>query len=121
MESIYLMNNRAIWNAVLALISEFRVSVRLKTSSGDDPSDWSPWLTFPSESYVEISSLGPVNKCDVLWIEIRTIESKKVGRLVPLMGIDHSVEIFERLLGEGIVWDNIDANTIRIILASSKE
>lgn len=109
-------NNEHLWLLVLRMIDEFKISVRLMVSKNEEPSEWSSWLSFPSGSYVEIAQAGPINKDEVIWIEINNIEIKKRGGRVPDAKIDHSRQIYKILEQESVAFKNYSEKTTRIVL-----
>ncbi|WP_322887824.1 DUF6678 family protein [Aquirhabdus parva] len=70
----------------------------------DTVTNWSSWLTLPSNSYAEIAKFGPFRLVDVLSIEINPNETKEMGRLLPNKNIDHSLAIIDKLELEGIAF-----------------
>ena len=59
--------------------------------------NWSNWLTFPSDGYGEITVVGPFLLRDVSRVEVNPVELRKVGRLIPEKEIDHSDELRDAL------------------------
>lgn len=92
-----------MWGKIALLISQLSVLVRIGLRDGTT-TDWSNWLTFPAEGYGEIMRYGPFLLRDVAYLEIDSVELRKLGRLLPEKRIDHADELESALHGEGITF-----------------
>jgi len=101
---------------VSTMVKKFKLRTRVLIVGNNEPSEWSPWVTFPSESYVELAGIGPIKRNDIVWLEIANVEYRKRGRLVPDEEISHLDEIVEMLQREGVVWEAPLAEATRISL-----
>lgn len=110
------MKNQKTWNLIVQLIADFHVPIRLSTVYYEPPSQWSPWLAFPSEFCVEVLGLGVTRKCDVTRVEISHLEHRSGGRGVPVRVVDHSERIVGILKHEGIAVGDSEGLFSRILM-----
>jgi hypothetical protein len=103
--SIYLIRQvgDVVLEKVALLISQLSVLVRIGLRDGAT-TDWSKWLTFPAEGYGEVMRHGPFLLRDVTYLEIDSVELRKLGRLLPEKEIDHTNDLETALHGEGITF-----------------
>jgi hypothetical protein len=96
-----------MWQKISLIIKQLTLLVRVGFED-ETVSEWSKWLTFPSDGYAEIQVTGPFLIRKVSYIEINPIEIRRVGRLVPDREIDHSKKLEEYLTNAEIEFDVID-------------
>lgn len=93
-----------MWEQISRIINQLPISIRVALKDST-VTEWSNWLTFPTDGYGEIMRYGPFLIRDVLYIEIDSVEVKKLGRLLPEKEIDHSEELKTTLIDAGIQFD----------------
>lgn len=87
-----LQETNVLWKKLSKIIAQLAVRVRVSLTDGT-VTDWSEWLTFPSNGYGEIIRHGPFLIREVKLIEINPIEVRRLGRLLPDKNVDHSEEL----------------------------
>jgi hypothetical protein len=85
------------WSCAANILNAFPCKIRLKWSKISEPSEWEDWLAIPTSYYLETGTLGPVLMGEVEWVEVNTIEMRRVGKLVKDRRIEHTDVIVQAL------------------------
>ena len=104
-----------MWKKIEAIVKEMPISVRVKLKD-EALTDWSSWLTFPSDGYGEIKSYGPFRIVDAEYIELNPIEIKKIGRLVPEKKVNHTEAVAAALLKAEIPYTMKESDVFRLYI-----
>lgn len=88
---------------------------KVEYESESELTDWADYFTFPTDGYLEIPGFGPYKLNKVKWIEIDTIEEKRIGRLVSPKKINH-IEVFQQYLNEEKISYCVEDSIIKIEL-----
>ena len=96
-----------MWKTVATIVQEHRSAVQAVLDD-DDPDDWSPWFTLPSEGYGEVSNYGPFSLRKLRLLRINPIESRRIGMRIPPQVIDHTESITSALAERQITFERKD-------------
>lgn len=101
------MRQKKVVETVVNIVSKFKCDVRLhwNCDSKIEVSQWDKWVIIPSDSYLELPSVGPVRISNCKILEINTKKTNVIGRLIEPKIIDYSEEIKELLFSNGIDFD----------------
>jgi hypothetical protein len=75
---------------IAELLREMPCNVRVKLADENHEREWAQVIFAPVDGYIEGGGTGPVPMREVEWIDIKRIEMKHIGRLVPDKPIDHT-------------------------------
>jgi hypothetical protein len=98
-EALLSYSEGKMWEIVSQLVKNESLRIRVVLRDGT-ASNWGKFIILPAPGYCEID--GPVRYGDVEFLEIDSIEYKKIGRLVPDKKIDHSNAIINELNSNSI-------------------
>ncbi len=101
------MIQKKVVETLVDIINKFKCDVRLHWDCDTkiEVSQWDKWAIIPSDSYLELPSVGPVNISSCKVLEIKTKKTIVIGRLIEPKVIDYSEEIKELLFSNGIDFD----------------
>jgi hypothetical protein len=110
------------WPAIVSLVREHRLSVRLCPTWEVEDGECGPWTTFlivPTRGYLE-SSCGPVPYRDVAWLDVQTLRQTHRGnRLAPLIE-DLEAVVIKRLQAMAVRFARLaDDGGVRIASAGA--
>jgi len=91
------------WQQLTSIIRGNPISVRIGFRDGS-LTEWSKWLTIPSDSYGEMETYGPFRLIEVMQVQLNSIEISKPGKLLPPREIDHSAMLEKELVNAGIIF-----------------
>lgn len=80
-----------IWVRVVDVLKAFNLLTRVQWSGDTEPTPWEHSLFIPTSGYLETGLLEPVLWQTIQWIEVNTVEERRIGRLVLPKRIDHKV------------------------------
>jgi len=75
---------------IAELLREMPSDVRVKLIDEKKEREWAQVIFAPVDGYIEGGGTGPVPMREVEWIDIKRIEMKHIGRLVPNRPVDHT-------------------------------
>lgn len=90
-----------MWQQISSITNRLSLPIRIAFKDGSF-SEWSTWLIFPTEGYGEIKAYGPFLLRNVSYIEVNSIQTQQMGRLLPKRKIEHSNELGDELTKAGI-------------------
>ena len=67
--------------------------------------DRSAWISEPASSYIEAFTTGLWRTGEVEWLEINSVATTYVGRLVPERRTDHRAALEAGLTVAGLAWE----------------
>ena len=107
--------NRKYWKLLIALLHKKLWTFKLKIINQPLATEWSKWIISPTESYLETEKQGPDPITQIQWFDINPIETKDMGRLMPVTATDRSKDLIE-LLDECAVSYHLVNKVFRIFI-----
>lgn len=98
---------------IIKFIDEYKLKIRVKLQSKENPTNWCSSLSEPSPGYLDFS-LEPVTPKEIEYVELNCIVVTKIGRLVPDKITDNEHVIQEHLRNNNINFSPLGNGVLRI-------
>ncbi len=92
---------------LINILQKLDLKCRVRTSFDDAVSEWSTFVTTPTQGYIETSDSGPVSINDLKSIEVDPVRQIIVGRRVPPKKQNLRAEFLELLRKHCISYEEV--------------